>query len=137
MVTFPARNGAQLPFRVPYMDLIDETQRTPETTRTQTGRHRMIREDRNIRDAEDIAISALSWLVRDESLLRRFLDLSGIEASDIRTAAAEPGFFAGVLKFIAAHEPTLNAFAAAETIHPSAVMKAIRALPGGSDDWMG
>jgi Protein of unknown function (DUF3572) len=97
----------------------------------------MIREDRNTRTADDIAISALSWLVQDETLLRRFLDLSGIEASDIRTAAAEPGFFAGVLKFIAAHEPTLNAFASAQTLHPSVIMKAIRALPGGSDDWMG
>lgn len=97
----------------------------------------MIREERNTRDAGDVAVSALSWLVQDQTLLRRFLDLSGIDASDIRTAAAEPGFLAGVLKFIAAHEPTLNAFAAAEGIHPSAIMKAIRALPGGSDDWMG
>ena len=94
----------------------------------------MNQKDPNTWNAEDIAVSALSWLVQDEALLRRFLDLSGIEASDIRAAAAEPGFFAGILKFIAAHEPTLNAFADAEAIHPSVIMKAIRALPGGSDE---
>ena len=97
----------------------------------------MIRETHKQLDAPGIAVSALTWLTQDPALLRRFLDLSGIDASDIRTAAAEPGFLAGVLKFVAAHEPTLNAFAAAEAIHPSAIMKAIRALPGGSDDWMG
>jgi hypothetical protein len=96
----------------------------------------MISKEPNKGDAEAIAISALSWLVQDQTQLRRFLDLSGIEASDIRAAAAEPGFFAGVLKFIAAHEPTLNAFSTAENLHPSAIMKAIRALPGGNDDWM-
>lgn len=97
----------------------------------------MIREKHATRDAEDIAVSALSWLVQDQTLLRRFLDLSGIEASDIRSAAAEPGFLAGVLRFITAHEPTLNAFAIAESLPHSDIMKALRALPGGSDDWMG
>jgi hypothetical protein len=97
----------------------------------------MNREPRTTLDADAIAVSALSWLAQDQTLLRRFLDLSGIDASDIRAAAAEPGFLAGVLKFIAAHEPTLNAFATAENLHPSSIMKAVRALPGGSDDWMG
>lgn len=97
----------------------------------------MIREAHKEPDAGIVAVSALSWLAGDPTLMRRFLDMSGIDASDIRAAAVEPGFLAGVLKFIAAHEPTLNAFAAAESLHPSAIMKAIRALPGGSDDWMG
>jgi Protein of unknown function (DUF3572) len=117
--------------------LIDETQRTPETIVNPLERQAMIRETHNETDASGIAVAALTWLAQDPALLRRFLDLSGIEASDIRAAAAEPGFLAGVLKFIAAHEPTLNAFAAAEALHPSIIMKAIRALPGGSDDWMG
>ena len=88
-------------------------------------------------DPESLSVAALVWIAGDPAMLRRFLDLTGIEASDIRAAAAEPGFLAGVLKFIAAHEPTLNAFAQAENVHPSAIMKAIRSLPGGSDDWMG
>ena len=93
--------------------------------------------EKQFHDPESLSIAALVWIASDAAMLRRFLDLTGIEASDIRTAAAEPGFLAGVLKFIAAHEPTLNAFAEAENVHPSAIMKAVRALPGGSDDWMG
>jgi hypothetical protein len=65
----------------------------------------------------------------------RFLALTGIEADGIRQAAAQPGFLAGVLHFIAAHEPTLMAFSEAESIPPGDVLKAMRALPLGSDDW--
>lgn len=93
--------------------------------------------DKHSHDPESLSIAALVWIAADAAMMHRFLDLTGIQASDIRHAAAEPGFLAGVLKFIAAHEPTLNAFAEAEKVHPSAIMKAIRALPGGNDDWMG
>lgn len=93
--------------------------------------------DSQSHDPESLSIAALVWIANDAAMMRRFLDLTGIEASQIRNAAAEPGFLAGVLKFIAAHEPTLNAFAEAENVHPSGIMKAIRALPGGNDEWMG
>lgn len=97
----------------------------------------MIRQPPDTESAQNIAVTALAWLANDEILMRRFLDMSGIEASQIRAAAAEPGFMAGVLRFIAAHEPTLNAFASAENLHPASVLSAMRALPGGNDDWMG
>lgn len=83
--------------------------------------------------AEDIAIRALVWLAGNEALMRRFLDLTGIDAGHIRQAAQEPAFLAGVLSFILAHEPTLNEFAAAEGLHPSSVGAALRALPGGDN----
>ena len=60
-------------------------------------------------DAEAIAISALGFIASDPELLPRFLAITGIEASAIRRAASEPGFLAGVLQFIVAHEPTLLA----------------------------
>ena len=61
-------------------------------------------------DAEAMAIQILSWLIGQPDLLGRFLALSGVEASSIRQAAAEPGFFAAVTGFVMAHEPTLMAF---------------------------
>ncbi len=85
--------------------------------------------------AQAIAISALSFIASDEKLLPRFLSLSGIDASQVRSAASEPGFLAGVLQFVAAHEPTLMAFSAETQIAPAAVMAAIRALPGGDDGY--
>ena len=87
-------------------------------------------------DPESLSISALLWIADDAVMMRRFLDLTGIEASDIRAAAAEPAFLAGVLKFIAAHEPTLQAFAQNVNVHPSLIMKALHTLPGGNEDYM-
>jgi hypothetical protein len=83
--------------------------------------------------AEELAISALSYLSETPDLMQRFLSLSGIEASSIRQAAAEPHFLAGVLKFFLAHEPTLMAFCAAQSLDPRDVANAARQMPGGQD----
>lgn len=91
----------------------------------------MQKQNRDTINGEDIAIRALVWIAGNEQMLHRFLDLSGIDASQIRQAAQEPAFLAGVLNFILAHEPTLNEFAEAENLHPSAVGKALKSLPGG------
>lgn len=85
-------------------------------------------------DAEAVAISALTFLSETPDLMQRFLALSGIEASGIREAAAEPHFFAGVLKFFLAHEPTLIAFCSAMNVEPQTVGMALAELPGGRDD---
>jgi hypothetical protein len=85
-------------------------------------------------EAESIAISALTYLSETPELMQRFLALSGIEASGIREAAAEPHFFAGVLKFFLAHEPTLMAFCEARGIEPQSVSNALTQLPGGQDN---
>jgi hypothetical protein len=84
-------------------------------------------------DAEAVAISALTYLSETPDLMQRFLALSGIEASTIREAAAEPHFFAGVLKFFLAHEPTLMALCAAREMEPQTVSAALEQLPGGAD----
>ncbi|MCR4268586.1 DUF3572 domain-containing protein [Nitratireductor sp. ZSWI3] len=82
-------------------------------------------------EAERIAIAALSFIAADPELLPRFLALTGIEAGQIREAAAEPGFLAGVLGFVLAHEPTLLRFSEASGIAPASVAAAPAALPQG------
>lgn len=84
-------------------------------------------------DSETIAIRALGFIAADPELLPRFLALTGIEASAIRHAAREPGFLAGVLQFIIAHEPTLLRFCEEAEIAPSAISVALRQLPMGDD----
>lgn len=91
----------------------------------------MLKETRNTTNGEDIAVRALVWIAGNAPMMHRFLDLSGIDASQIREAAKEPAFLAGVLTFILAHEPTLNEFAEAENLHPSTVADALKSLPGG------
>lgn len=85
--------------------------------------------------AEDIAVTALAYIAADEALLPRFLDLSGIKASEIREAAGTSGFLAGVLQFILAHEPTLMAFSAVSDIPPQRVASALQGLPFGQESW--
>jgi hypothetical protein len=82
---------------------------------------------------EDIAIAALVFVANDPELMPRFLALTGIDASMIRAAASEPGFLAGVLQFVAAHEPTLMKFAEHADMPPGDVLKAIGKLPGGDE----
>jgi hypothetical protein len=83
--------------------------------------------------AEETAIAALGFVAADPELLSRFLAITGIEAHAIRAAAREPGFLAGVLGFVAAHEPTLIAFAESSGIKPERILQAMRALPQGDD----
>ena len=83
--------------------------------------------------AEEIAVAALGFIAANPELLSRFLALTGIEPQAIRSVANEPGFLAGVLHFIVAHEPTLLDFAAAATITPETVLEAMRRLPQGDD----
>lgn len=92
---------------------------------------KMLKQSQNTINGEDIAIRALVWIAGNAPMLHRFLDLSGIDASQIREAAKEPAFLAGVLTFILAHEPTLNEFAEAENLHPSVVAQALKSLPDG------
>lgn len=83
--------------------------------------------------AEQMAVAALGFIAADPLLLPRFLAISGIEANQIRQAAREPGFLAGVLQFLMAHEPSLVAFCEASDVAPALVGAALRALPFGDD----
>lgn len=85
--------------------------------------------------AEQIAVQALGFLASDPQLLNRFLALTGIQASQIRAAAQEPGFLAGVLTFFLAHEPSLMLLSEAIEVEPAAIRAAARALPSGDGDY--
>lgn len=72
-------------------------------------------------DAEAIAIDALDFVAGDQKLLSRFLDLTGLRADEIRTAAGQPGLLVGVLDFVLAHEPTLITFCQNSATEPEIV----------------
>jgi Protein of unknown function (DUF3572) len=77
-----------------------------------------------------LAVQALSFIAEEPQSLSRFLDTSGISADEIRTAAAEPGFLAGVLAYMLADETLLRAFADRAGIDPAAVARAAGAFGG-------
>lgn len=59
-------------------------------------------------DGDQVAIDVLGYIASEPDLMRRFLDLTGIEADGIREAAGQPGFFVGVLDFMLANERDLE-----------------------------
>ena len=86
-------------------------------------------------EASRIAIAALTHVASDEDLMPRFLAMTGIEATGIRQAAADPNFLAGILDFLLGHEPDAIAFAQAHEIDPAALMQARATLGGDPAPW--
>jgi Protein of unknown function (DUF3572) len=90
------------------------------------------------REAEAIALRALGFLAEDRDRLERFLALSGLSLSELRRAAAEPGFLAGVLDHFAADEGLLLDFAARSELEPIRIAQAqltLAAAPPAQDAW--
>ncbi|RIY03839.1 DUF3572 family protein [Aureimonas flava] len=87
--------------------------------------------DRTSEDqASTLAIDALSFVASDTVLFNRFLRLTGLELENLREAAGEPAFLAGVLDFVIGDEATLGDFAEHAGVSPPAVVAARRALGG-------
>jgi len=81
-------------------------------------------------DAQLLAIEGLNFIANEPEALDRFLSLTGISPPDLRQAAGEPEFLAGVLTFLMDHEALLLAFAASAGIPPHHVASAHLALSG-------
>lgn len=87
--------------------------------------------DRARRDAADaLAITALSFLAADPERLGRFLALTGIGPGELRAAARDEGFLAGVLDHFCGDERLLLDFARANDIEPAEIERARVALGG-------
>jgi Protein of unknown function (DUF3572) len=80
-----------------------------------------------------LAIQALVFLAEDSERLARFLGLSGIAPEQIRVAAREPRFLAGVLEHMLADESLLIGFADGAGIDPAEIARARNALSGRWD----
>ncbi|GGC57347.1 DUF3572 domain-containing protein [Chelatococcus reniformis] len=80
--------------------------------------------------AENLAVSALTFLAQEPDRIGRFLALTGIAPHDIRAAAGEPGFLAAVLQHLLDDESLLLAFAGAAEVRPEAIAQAHGLLAG-------
>ena len=80
------------------------------------------------RAAEEIAVSALNFLAENPEHLDRFLAVTGLGPNNLRASARRPGFYAAVLDYFMADEPSLLAFARKAGIAPEAVAQAGEAL---------
>jgi len=78
--------------------------------------------------AEALAIAALSYLAAEPERLDRFMSLTGIGVDELRAAAQEPHFLAGVLEHIASDEELLLEFAKHAEVKPTEIERARAAL---------
>lgn len=99
--------------------------KTPEYGRFKTGKNESRREG-----AETLAVAALSFLASEPERFDRFLSLTGIGPGDVREAAQEPHFLAGVLEHISSDEQLLVEFATHADVNPTAIEQARAALGG-------
>lgn len=81
-----------------------------------------------VEEAEIIALKALTFLASDESRLRRFLDLTGLSAGELKATASEASTLSAVLDHLARDESLLLVFAAEASIEPEKVGPALDAL---------
>ena len=75
-------------------------------------------------EAKTIAIAALGFIAGDSDRLGRFLALTGLGPSNLRQAAADPTFLAGVLDHMMADESLLMVFAEHQSIAVDAIVRA-------------
>ena len=73
--------------------------------------------------AETLAVQALAFIAEQPEQLARFLAETGIGPEQIRAAAQQPDFLAGVLDHMLADEALLIAFADSAGIDPAAVAR--------------
>ncbi|MCJ2015018.1 DUF3572 domain-containing protein [Methylobacterium sp. J-076] len=87
--------------------------------------------------AESLAVDVLLWIVGDEDRLFPFLATTGLDVEAVRAGAGDPAFLAGVLDYVAGHEPVLIACANALAVKPERIVTAWHRLsPAPDDEWM-
>ena len=84
--------------------------------------------DKFVNDSETLALRALAWIMGDDELGPRFLDITGIAIDDLRARAGARDVLVATLSFLNSHEPSLLAAAAALDIKPGAIMLAAQRL---------
>ncbi len=90
----------------------------------------------NEEQAKIVALQALTYLVGDEDVLQRFMDLSGSDAADLRQRADDPVMLAGVLDFFLGNEGQLLEMCQAMEFAAEEPANARRALLGGQyEEW--
>ena len=82
--------------------------------------------------AEILALEGLTWLAGQEDGLRRFLDLSGIDAQALRRGAGSPEMGMAVLDFLLANEDLLLGFCESAGVEPQALHMALHRLGGSA-----
>lgn len=86
-------------------------------------------------EAASIALQAFAWIMSEDDIRDRFLDLSGLSSDELAEQIERRGFQIAILDFLLQHEPDLLAFADATEISPTMPMQAKQQLAGPEVAW--
>lgn len=70
-------------------------------------------------EAETLGLRALTFVIGEDDLRPRLLEVTGLDVATLRSRAGHPALLAATLAFLEAHEPSLLACAAALDIDPA------------------
>lgn len=82
-------------------------------------------------DPAVLLLGALAWVCADDRRAARLLDLTGLDAGQLRLRATDPAILAATGEFLASHEPDLIGCAEALDCVPGDIVAATRALAEG------
>jgi hypothetical protein len=77
------------------------------------------RRDSPVHDPAVLLLQALAWTCAESSRAERLLDLTGLDAADLRERAMEPDVLNAVGDFLRAYDPDLIACAHAIGVQPA------------------
>ena len=79
-------------------------------------------------NAEILALEGLGWLAGQEDGFQRFLDQSGIDATDLRAAAGRPETGLAVLDFLLAQPASVQFIVSTRGFEPGSVFTSVMAV---------
>ena len=88
----------------------------------------MIGNETNKSIADALALSALAWILADESRAQRLLGTTGLTPDQLREGLGDPAVLAAAIRFLEAWEPDLVACASDLGASPSDLVGARRQL---------
>lgn len=87
-----------------------------------------MRNETNKSAADALALSALAWILADESRAQRLLGTTGLTPDQLREGLGDSGVLAAGIRFLEAWEPDLVACASDLGAAPSDLVEARRQL---------
>ena len=91
----------------------------------------MMVNETNRANAEAIALSALAWILSDETRGQRLLGTTGLTPDQLRGGLGDPALLAAAIRFLEAFEPDLVACASDLGAAPADLVEARRQLEIG------
>ncbi|MFN3726351.1 MAG: DUF3572 family protein [Allosphingosinicella sp.] len=90
-----------------------------------------MRNETNKASSDTVALSALAWILSDESRAQRLLATTGLTPDQLRDGLGDAAVLAAGIRFLEAWEPDLVACASDLGASPSDLVEARRQLENG------